>query len=99
MASLTDPETDDPILFEVPDPTGSPRDAASDREVATELSCAIGGLSEKQRTVFVLHHLQGIPLAEIGQMMGCRVGTVKVHIFRAMAQLRTALSPFMEGGG
>jgi RNA polymerase sigma-70 factor (ECF subfamily) len=75
-------------LFEVADPHGDPRDAAANRELARHLAAAIEALGMKQRMAFVLHHLQGLSLEEVAEAMGCRVGTVKAHVFRATEALR-----------
>jgi len=81
-------DPDDPILFEVADPAGDPRDALANEELARTLGKAIRILPRKQRTAFVLHHLHGMPLTEVSEVMDCRVGTVKAHLFRACEQLR-----------
>ncbi len=87
-------EGDDPILF-VSDPTASPSDQVANRELSGRLSRAIGTLSMKQRTAFLLHHVQGLSLEEAAAVMGCRVGTVKSHIFRATEALRSQLAPWL----
>ena len=85
-------------LFEdVEDPAAPPNEQAASREMAQRLSDAIGALPMKQRTAFVLHHLHGVPLKEIADVMRCRLGTVKSHVFRATEHLRERLSPCLEG--
>jgi DNA-directed RNA polymerase specialized sigma24 family protein len=39
--------------------------------------------------------VHGLPLDEAAAVMGCRVGTVKSHVFRATAALRERLSPWL----
>jgi len=99
VSMSADPEADDPIRFDVPDPSGNPRDAVADGEFARALGVAIDALALKQRTAFVLHHLQGMSLAETAEVMACRVGTVKAHVFRACEQLRVRLSPHVPEEG
>lgn len=53
----------------------------------------------KQRTAFLLHHVHGLSLEEVAQVMHCRLGTVKPHIFRATEHLRIGLSPWLSQGG
>lgn len=84
-----------PALFEVSDSSQSPREQVADRELALWLTRAIERLPEKQREAFTLHHLNGLPLAEVSQVMGCRVGTVKVHLFRATESLRVSVEPYL----
>jgi len=90
-------DSDDPILFEVADPAGDPRDALANEELAKTLGEAMRTLPRNQRTAFVLHHLHGMPLAEVSEVMGCRIGTVKAHLFRACEQLRIRLAPYVSG--
>ncbi|MBI3333072.1 MAG: sigma-70 family RNA polymerase sigma factor [Candidatus Omnitrophica bacterium] len=90
-----DPEAEDPIQFDLADPAGDPSDAAADQELAKRLGAAIGRLAMKQRTAFVLHHLNGMSLEEVSRAMGCRVGTVKAHLFRATEALRRSLAPYL----
>lgn len=89
-------ETDDPVVFEVADPGGDPSDILAARELAGCIQQAIGQLAGKQRTAFVLHHLNGLPIDEVAGVMGCRVGTVKSHLFRSCERLRVALSPYLQ---
>ena len=44
-------------------------------------------LSEKKRTVFILHELQGIAPAEIAQVVGAPVLTVRTRLFYARREL------------
>ena len=44
-------------------------------------------LSEKKRTVFVLHELEGMPPDEIATIVGCPVLTVRTRLFYARKEL------------
>lgn len=46
-------------------------------------------LPARQRAVLVLGYYEGLPDAEIGRVLGCRAGTVRVYRARALATLRT----------
>jgi len=48
-------------------------------------------LSPMQRKVFVMRHFEGFPLADIAEDLKCTVGSVKVHLFRAMKKMRDEL--------
>ncbi len=87
------------FVVDAEDPAAGPRDGLANRELADALQQAIGELSMNQRTAFMLHHLQGYALAEAAEMMGCRTGTVKSHLFRAVEHLRHRLAPRMGTGG
>ena len=49
---------------------------------------AISQLAEEQRIVFTLGHLEELPYAEIGEILGIPVGTVKSRMHYALARLR-----------
>ena len=86
-------ESGETLFVDVADPTGDPRRQAADRELGRSLSRAIGSLPMKQRTAFALHHLHGLSLEGVADVMRCRVGTVKSHVFRATERLRIDLAP------
>ncbi len=52
---------------------------------------AIGELPFNQRVVIVLHYLCGLNLDEIGEILGCPVGTVKSRLYYARENLRPRL--------
>ena len=81
--------------IDVEDPSADPTRRAANHELARHLQQAMTRLPPKQRTAFVLHHLQGLPLEDVAAIMNCRAGTVKAHIFRATTTLRTALQPWL----
>ena len=83
------------LFVDVPDPGAGPSGALENRELSYQLTAAIEGLPMKQRTAFLLHHVHGLSLEEAAAVMGCRLGTVKSHIFRATATLRRQLSPWL----
>ena len=103
VASVGPPEAsgeDDAALFvDVDDPAAGPRERLAQRELAGRLTDAIGTLPMKQRTAFALHHLNGLAIEEVATVMGCRVGTVKSHLFRAMEHLRVQLAPWVGQEG
>lgn len=49
-------------------------------------------LSPQHRAVFVMHHYAGMPLADIAEVVGVPVGTVKSRLHRSIRDLRTALT-------
>jgi RNA polymerase sigma factor (sigma-70 family) len=56
------------------------------------LALAFGHLSRRQRAVVTLHYQAGYTLNECAALMGCRPGTVRSHLSRALASLRENLS-------
>ncbi len=61
------------------------------REIDERVRAALTVLSESQRTVFVLRHYEGLQLSDIAAELGCTVGSVKVHLFRALKKLQREL--------
>jgi RNA polymerase sigma-70 factor (ECF subfamily) len=58
---------------------------------AVEWELALDRLSVRQRAVVVLHYQFGYTLDECAAQMGCRPGTVRQHLSRALARLRSTL--------
>lgn len=56
------------------------------------LEGALRSLPETQRRVFVLKEAEGYAHHEIGEMLGMRAGTSKVHLHRAKKALRALLA-------
>jgi RNA polymerase sigma-70 factor (ECF subfamily) len=52
---------------------------------------AVKGLSERQRTVFLLRYVEEQELSEIARVTGLSEGTVKAHLSRALAKVRAEL--------
>ncbi len=52
---------------------------------------AVEGLSERQRTVFLLRYVEELELSEIAGSTGLNEGTVKAHLSRALARVRMQL--------
>lgn len=65
-------------------------------EIEERVQEAMVVLSPSQRTVFVLRHYEGYPLADIAPVLGCTVGSVKVHLFRALKKLRVELKDLYD---
>lgn len=75
----------------VADPGASPEQAAAAREELGAVWRAADALSPQQRTIFLLRFAQEMSLAEIADAMELEVGTVKAHLFRAVATVRAKL--------
>lgn len=50
-----------------------------------------GDLTEKQRTIFLLREVEGLPSKEVAEITGCRESTVRNHLFNARKALRQAV--------
>ena len=61
------------------------------REQVKRVWQSVKGLSERQRTVFLLRFVDEMELSEIARATGLSEGTVKAHLSRALARVRTEL--------
>lgn len=73
-----------------------PEQAVVDRETQQLLERAISGLDESYRDVFVLSDVEGLPNAEIAEMLGLTLAAVKSRLHRARMMLRERLAPHFE---
>ncbi|MDE2058661.1 MAG: sigma-70 family RNA polymerase sigma factor [candidate division NC10 bacterium] len=71
------------------DPT--PDTAALAGETRGHIWRAFRQLSQRQREVFVLRHLEAWPTQDVADALGLSTGSVKRHLFRAVARLRETL--------
>lgn len=87
------PKQDDEatILAQAASPTPTAEDEIFARQIAERLTAALGKLSSRQRSVFVLKHYEDRSLAEIAEILKVDLGTVKAHMARALAKLRLEL--------
>jgi RNA polymerase sigma-70 factor (sigma-E family) len=65
------------------------RAADTDRvDLGLALRAALRRLAPKHRAVLVLRYLEGLSDEEIAEMLGCRPGTVRSQVTRALQRLR-----------
>jgi len=81
------------IGFEPPskDPSADPEKVVTRHEQTTALKNAIGLLSEKLKTVVVLHDIEGLSQEEVAEILKVPVGTVKSRVSRARTELKYLL--------
>jgi RNA polymerase sigma-70 factor (ECF subfamily) len=73
-----------------------PETVARDRETARLIESAIARLPEVYRDVYVLADVEGLQIAEIGDMLNLSVPAVKSRLHRARLLMRHALAPHFE---
>lgn len=85
----------DPLPAWGDDRLASASPALEDRVVASEteqaLLALLGTLTRPQHDAVVLRHVVGLSTAETAEVMGCPPGTVRSHLSRGLAALRSAL--------
>jgi RNA polymerase sigma-70 factor (sigma-E family) len=87
-------------------PTAVPPERTSDdagygaADLRDALRRLLPALPPRQRAVVVLRYYQDMPEAEVAEMLGCRVGTVKSQAAKALRTLRTMVGVAgLEGTG
>jgi len=65
----------------------TPFDAAVKQQDLALLRRALRELPEEKRELIVLSRFQGLSYEQIGRILGCETGTVKVRVFRAMKEM------------
>jgi RNA polymerase sigma-70 factor (ECF subfamily) len=75
----------------------SPSQRAVRAEELLRLAAALVQLPEDQRSVVELHHLKGLPVAEVAHRLGRTRPAVVGLLFRALKKLRTLLRDPGEG--
>jgi RNA polymerase sigma-70 factor (ECF subfamily) len=73
-----------------------PDQQALDQETRDLIEKAIADLPEVYRDVYVLADVEGLPNAEIGDMLHLSVPAVKSRLHRARLLMRSALAPHFE---
>jgi RNA polymerase sigma-70 factor (ECF subfamily) len=72
---------------DVPDPS----EAASSGEIGRRIRSCVDELSDKLRHVFVLAAFEGLPYADVSDILEIPVGTVKSRMWAAVRKLRDKL--------
>jgi RNA polymerase sigma-70 factor, ECF subfamily len=75
----------------LPSGESSPEQQVVARDQVRLVWKAVKGLSERQRTVFMLRHVEEMEIHEIATTIGLSEGTVKAHLSRAMGRVRSEL--------
>jgi RNA polymerase sigma-70 factor (sigma-E family) len=73
------------MLTDRPDPG----DMAADVATRVAVRQVLAALTERQRAVVVLRLFDDLPEAQVAQILGCAVGTVKATMSQALARLRS----------
>ncbi|MBO0858324.1 MAG: RNA polymerase sigma factor [Chloracidobacterium sp.] len=69
-----------------------------DAEVSETVRKAVGELPPLQREALILFEYEEMSLAEIAEVAGADVGTVKSRLHRARERLRVVLAPYFKSG-
>jgi len=75
-------------VADVSAPSHSPERVLLARSELQAVWAAVDFLSPQQREVFLLRFVEELSLAEIAEVLGIRVGSVKAQLFRALGSVR-----------
>ena len=87
---------DQPIAPVVPASTPSAERLVMSGEIQSKMREALGALSDRERTAFLLRHIEGLSIDEISQHLNLKTNATKHSIFRAVRKMRVALGPFVR---
>ncbi len=74
-----------------PAATHDPARTAEASDLRRSIDAALGTVSERERTAFLLRHDHGLSLREIAETLDVSVGSVKSFLFRSARKLRKEL--------
>ena len=83
--------------IEVADTRWEPEKVVIEGELADAIEHAIATMSEKLRSVLLLHDRDDASYEEIAQTLNLPMGTVKSRLFLARVHLQTCLKPYLQG--
>jgi RNA polymerase sigma-70 factor (ECF subfamily) len=72
-----------------------PERLAMSREAGRTVETAMADLTAKERAAFVMRHMHGCSIRDIGESLKLTDGSVKQHIFRAVRKVRAAVGALM----
>jgi RNA polymerase sigma-70 factor (ECF subfamily) len=84
--------------IDVADTRWQPEQMVIDAELMTVVEDGIASMSEKLRSVLILHDKEDMSYEEIAQMLEVPIGTVKSRLFLARAHLQDVLKRYTEAG-
>ncbi len=76
------------LAAHLPSPASSIESSLIAREQLALVWDTVATLSERQRTVFLLRFVEELELADIAEITGLPISTVKTHLYRSLATIR-----------
>lgn len=95
-ASL-DARDDDDSAWEIKDARWTPEQLVLNEELYEQVERGLATMSEKLRTVLLLHDREDFAYEEIADTLNLPIGTVKSRLFLARAHLQKHLSVYLDG--
>ncbi len=92
-----DASNEESEAFDIPDTRWNPEGVILDGELMTLLESGIASMSEKLRSVLLLHDQQDMSYDEIATVLALPIGTVKSRLFLARSHLQNVLGGYVRG--
>jgi RNA polymerase sigma-70 factor (ECF subfamily) len=84
------------LNLEIPDYSMNPEKVLASKELEKRVQEAVASLAPDHRAVVMMHHIDGMDLVNIAEVMGCSVGTIKSRLARARDMLKRKLGGYIE---
>lgn len=84
-----------PLSERSSDRQAQPDRLAESGEIRERVTEAMGLLTARERAAFMLRHVDGMSIEEIGEALGLKASAAKHSIFRAVRKMRGALEPYV----
>jgi RNA polymerase sigma-70 factor (ECF subfamily) len=81
---------------EIADDRRTPEDDAAGRQLQAAVRDAIADLDPMYREVIALRDIEGLPAAEVADIVGITVDAVKSRLHRARSAVRTRIAPLLQ---
>lgn len=88
-----DPDPEETRQVQVPSPSPGPERVVLSGEVKSRLAQAMTLLTPVERVAFIMRHMEGRSIEEIGQALNLKASAAKNSVFRAVQKLRQQLEP------
>lgn len=98
VARLDTELEDDSAAWEVPDTRWDPETLLMNEELMNVVEASLASMSDKLRTVLLLHDREDFAYEEIAQTLDLPIGTVKSRLFLARTHLQKSLQTYLDGG-
>ncbi len=75
----------------IDDANGHPDDLAETRQLAQALRRMIRALTPRQRSALLLKKYEGLPYADVADILGCSEENARAQVYQAMKKIRNGL--------
>jgi RNA polymerase sigma-70 factor (ECF subfamily) len=84
------------IISQLADPNADPSQMLELREQGAIVADSLKQLTDNQRTVVVLHDIEGFSYQEIADIVGTSIGTVRSRLHYGRSKLKELLEPYFS---